>query len=192
LWYSPATCEVLVFHLPSLQDWPVVQSLGRQLLERNDPRCLLHLTSSESIMAAWFQASPDDRARMTARRPLLRVLQAEPHPARLELERLLALERLVWQRFNHHRYEQYASAWKRFFREWRREDDWEWPTSEPFWLQHQRVAEAAGRHGLPENPLEDRPPDQLLEAALEEVTALARATEEELAKVLPPVNELLP
>ena len=135
------------------KDWPMVQSLGRQLRERNDSLCLLHLTAAEALISAWPHASAEDRARLAARRPLLRVLDAERPPAALDLERLLAVERLIWQRVNEKRYTRFTRAWKDFFRQWRRDDDWQWPLSEPFWLQHRRLVEAAHRHGLPGRPV---------------------------------------
>ena len=129
---------------------------------------------------------------MAARRPLLRALDNSPPPERLDLERLLALERLVWERVNEQRHGRYTRAWKNFYRQWRQEENWEWPTDEQFWLQHRRLVEAARRHGLPANPLAGVRPAQLVEAALPEVAKLGGASEKEIAQVLPPVDELLP
>jgi hypothetical protein len=83
-------------------------------------------------------------------------------------------------------------AWKDFYRQWRREDDWEWPVSEQFWLQHRRLTQAVRRHGLPPNPLANLPPCDLVRAALEEVATVGAASQNEIARVLPPTEELLP
>ncbi|MBI2929652.1 MAG: hypothetical protein HYY24_28660 [Verrucomicrobia bacterium] len=174
------------------KDWPILQGLGQQLWERNNALCLLHLTEPGALLAAWRASPSEVRARMAARRPLLRALDAAPPPARLDIERLLALERLVWERVNEQRHSRYTRAWKNFYRQWRREEDWEWPTSEQFWLQHRRLVEAVHRHALPAKPLANVPPEQLVEAALREVAKLGGAAENEIAQVLPPVDELLP
>lgn len=129
---------------------------------------------------------------MTVRRPLLRALDDSPAPEKLDLERLLALERLVWERVNEQRHERYTRAWKDFYRQWRREDDWEWPVSEQFWLQHRRLTQAVRRHGLPPNPLANLPPRELVRMALEKVAKVGAGSQNEIARVLPPVEELLP
>jgi hypothetical protein len=174
------------------KDWPMVRGLGRQLWERNNSLGLLHLTDPEALSMAWHASPSEARARLATRRPLLRALDATPPPGRLDLERLLALERLVWERVNEHRHARYTRAWKAFFRQWRQEEDWEWPTNEAFWQQHRRLVDAVHGHRLPPDPLAALRPDQLVEAALQEVAAVARATRNEIDKVLPPVEELLP
>jgi len=174
------------------KDWPILQGLGQQLWERGHALALLHLVDSEGLIAAWPSATPAIRAATAARRPLLRALDATPPPEQLDVERLLAVERLVWERVNEHRHGRYTRAWKDFYRQWRKEEGWEWVTSEPFWLQHRRLAEAARRHGLPPNPLADASKEQLVSTAIVEVAKLAAASEKEIAQVLPPVDELLP
>jgi hypothetical protein len=98
----------------------------------------------------------------------------------------------VWARVNEQRHSRYIRSWKNFYRQWRKEEGWEWPTAEQFWLQHRHLAEAARRHGLPPNPLADISREELVRAALAEVAVLAAAPENEIAKVLPPADELLP
>jgi hypothetical protein len=174
------------------RDWPIVQGLGQQLWERNQAWCLLHLTEAQALLAAWRSTRSEDHARMAMRRPLLRALDATPPPERLDLERLLAIERLVWERVNEQRHGRYARAWKNFYRSWRKEEGWDWPTAEQFWLQHRRLMAAAFEHGLPANPLAGVSRQELVGAAVVEVAKLAAARENEIAKVLPPVDELLP
>ncbi len=174
------------------KDWPIVQGLGQQLWERNITLGLLHLTDAEALRTAWHAATPATRASMTVRRPLLRALDDSPPLERLDLERLLALERLIWERVNEQRHGRYTRAWKDFYRRWRRDDDWGWPVSEPFWLQHRRLVQAAQRHELPPDPLANLPPHELVRMALEEVARVGAASQNEIAKVLPPAEELLP
>ena len=174
------------------KDWPIIRGLGQQLWERKQPLCLLHLTDHEALLAAWRTSSPEMREELVQRRPLLRALAASPPPGRLDVERLLALERMVWERVNEQRHERYIRAWKLFYRQWRREEDWQWPTEEQFWLQHKRLAEAVRRHGLPPNPLAGTSREDLVNAALPEVAKIGGATQNEIAQVLPPVDELLP
>jgi hypothetical protein len=174
------------------KDWPMIQGLGQQLWERKNRFCLLHLTVPARLIAAWQAATPEVRTEMARRRPLLRALIPSPPPELLQLERLLALERLVWERVNAQRHACYTSAWKDFYRKWRQEADWEWPTAEPFWLQHRRLVEAAQRCELTANPFAGLEPRQLVEAALLEVAKVGGASSAEIAQVLPPVDELLP
>ncbi|MBE7501813.1 MAG: hypothetical protein HS113_16220 [Verrucomicrobiales bacterium] len=174
------------------KDWPILHGLGQQLWERNNPLGLLHLTRPDALTTAW-QTCPDEvRSPLAARRPLLRVLDAAPPPPRPQLERWLLLERMVWERVNQARYDRFTRAWKRFHRQWRGDEDWDWPNAEPFWLQHRYLADAVRRHQLPPDPLAGLRPEQLVAAALEEVATVAHATRNEIDQVLPPVEELLP
>jgi hypothetical protein len=172
------------------KDWPIVQGLGQQLWERESILCLLHLTEPESLRTAWNGASSEERERVAARRPLLRALAGSQD--RLEIERLVALERLVWERVNAQRHGRYTRAWKDFYRRWRQEPEWQWLTEEQFWLQHRRVLKAAREHGLPANPMATVRKEDLVEAALKEVAKVGGASEQEIAQVLPPMEELLP
>ncbi|MBE7503130.1 MAG: hypothetical protein HS113_23170 [Verrucomicrobiales bacterium] len=174
------------------KDWPIVRGLGHQLWERGDVRCLLHLARPEALLAAWHALPRSACEAMAVRRPLLRVLERTPAPTRLDLERLVALERLVWERVNQQRQGRYTSAWKSFYRQWRQEEEWEWPVNEPFDRQHGRLLQAARRHGLPPNPLADVRPEALVQAAVHEVAGIDAATETEMAQVLPPTGALLP
>lgn len=174
------------------KDWPIVQGLGQQLSERGSPLALLHLTDALALLAVWREAGQENREKMAARRPLLRALDVSPPPERLDLERLLALERLIWERVNTRRHSAYTSAWKVFYRRWRQEQDWAWPAHGQFWSQHRQLLKAVREHGLPANPMASERREDLVEAALREVAKVGRASEEEIALVCPPVEELLP
>lgn len=174
------------------KDWPIIQGLGQQLWERNHVIGLLHLTEPDALLAAWRASPRAERAALAFRRPLLHALDATPPPKKLDLERLLMIERLAWERINEQRHARYTRAWKDFYRAWRRDEDWEWPVTEQFWLQHRRLVQAVRIHGLPPDPLTNLGPAELVAAAMLEVAKVAGASENEIAQVLPPVNELLP
>ena len=174
------------------KDWPILQGLGQQLWEHDHALALLHVTDADGLMTAWPTVTQSIRTATAARRPLLRALNATPPPGKLDVERLLAVERLVWERVNQHRHGCYTQAWKTFYRSWRQEEGWDWVTSEPFWMQHRRLAAAAHHHRLPANPLADVGKQKLIRTAISEVSKLAAASENEIAQVLPPVEELLP
>jgi hypothetical protein len=174
------------------KDWPIVHRLGEQLWEKRQAEGLLHIAEFGALMAAWQATSPDVRERMALRRPLLGALALPAKLERLRFERMLLLERLIWQRVNERRHACYTGPWRRFYRSWRQEPDWEWPTSERFSLQHQRLVSAVRAHSLPADPLAKLSKEALVEAAVQEVRELASATEAEVAQVLPPEYELLP
>jgi len=92
----------------------------------------LHINDFNALLAAWQAATNEVRRRMALRRPLLRALTMQPQPDRLMLERLFLLERLIWERVNAQRHSRYARPWRLFYRAWRKEPDWIWPTSENF------------------------------------------------------------
>ena len=108
------------------------------------------------------------------------------------MDRLLLIERLVWERVNDRRHGLYTRAWKDFCRRWRTEEGWAWPVNEPFPTQHRRLLLAARAHGLPPKPLAALSRDELVRLAVAKVTSLAAATESEPAQVRPPLEEMLP
>lgn len=172
--------------------WPMVHRLGEQLWEHGQAEALLHIADLDAILAAWDAAAPETRERMAVRRPLLRALASTPALERIQLERLILLERLLWKRVNQQRHARYTRPWRRFFRSWRQEPGWEWPTGEPFTRQHARLLTAARAHGLPADPLAECSKEALIETAVREVCGLAAASDAEVAQVLPPVYEMLP
>lgn len=174
------------------KDWPMVGGLGRQLAERRESTALLHAREHALLLNAWAAASPEQRLGAVRRRPLVKVLDRPTPPDRLALGRLLAIERTIWEQVNDHRHSRYTRAWKQFFRNWRRDEEWQWPTAESFAKQHRRLCEAAGRHGLPLDPLEGNVRAEVLSTALTEAAALSSATPEEMAQVQPPMEEMLP
>ena len=61
-----------------------------------------------------------------------------------------------------------------------------------FWTRHKRLYEAVRRHGGLSNLLKWMRDEDLVDAALPEISKLGGASENGIAKVLPPVDELLP
>ncbi len=174
------------------KDWPIVHGLARQLGEHGHPEALLHLQEFNSLAAAWQNADAESRKRLVHRRPLLGVFQAASPPTADSVERLLLIERLIWERVNGQRYSQYSRAWRDFHRRWRQEAGREWPTSEPFAAQHARLLQAANAHGLSTDPLVAVSRAELARQAVAKAASLAAATPSEIAQVLPPLDEMLP
>lgn len=174
------------------KDWPIVDGLGRWLWGKRIETGLLHITDLAELRAASNQAAPPARERMAVRRPLLRLLAQEPPVSDAELRLMVALERMVWERVNEKRHSRFTRSWRHFYRAWRREENWRWPTEEPFERQHQRLAQAAHRHALPANPLAEISREELVGAAVQELRSGDRFSEKDIAAVLPPVAELLP
>jgi len=171
------------------RDWPIVSSLGRRLWAARIDLGLLHITDPVQLRAAWLAAEAPSRQRLAVRRPLL--AQLTPAQSEGQVERLLLLERLVWERVNDQRYSRYTRAWKAFYRLWRGAEDWDWPTSEPFGMQHQRLSNAVRQHGLPPDPLATVGREALVRTAVQRLVEMG-FPETEVAQVLPPVDELLP
>jgi hypothetical protein len=171
------------------RDWPIVDGLGQRLWASDLPTGLLHINHPKLLRDAWRTTDQNTKARMGARRPLLTRLDDLPSAG--ELDRLLLLERLVWERVNYERHSRYTSSWKSFYRRWWTEKEWQWPTSEPFWMQHKRVVRAVHEHKLPPDPLASLSKSQLIDAALLRLEEMG-FPQTEVAQVLPPVEELLP
>ena len=108
------------------------------------------------------------------------------------MERLLLIERLIWERVNDQRHGYYTRAWEEFFRRWRKEQGWAWPVNEPFPGQHDRLLHAARVHGLTSNPLAAISREDLVRLAVAKVASLSAATASEIALALPPSDEMLP
>lgn len=147
------------------------------------------MQDGERLRHLWSSASVEARQAAATRRPVLRKIETEPLPDRLE--GWIRLERLVWQCINRERYGRYQQAWKDFYRRWRQEPDWSWPTAESFVLQHRRLVAAALRHGLQTNPLADTDPGRMLEAALAKAAAVSFAPLDQVRSVAPGATERL-
>ena len=117
-------------------------------------------------------------------------LDSESDPDRIYA--LVRTERIVWECVNQERYSLFTRAWKDFFRQWRREKNWQWPTSEPFQRQHARLLDAARRHGLPADPVGAVGRQKILETALRRAAVRANRSPEQIAQMHPPLSELLP
>lgn len=174
------------------KDWPIVDGLGQRLWRARLPAGLLHITNLEVLRAAWQAISPDARESLAARRPLLKSLAAGTKLTQGRFELLLLLERLVWERVNERRHRCYTQPWKDFYRQWRKEEHWEWPSNELFVFQHECLLAAARRHSLPADPLANLTKAELVQTAIDQILAMERFTQNDIASVLPPVDELLP
>jgi hypothetical protein len=170
------------------KDWPVVFSLGRQMLERGDWRGVLHVQDTDMLADAWAEVPPENRSELTRQRPLLALIERSPQ----RLRRAIAVERALWVAVNQARYGSYQRAWKQFFRRWRSEPGMQWPLAAPFHQQHQVVAAACEDHQLPVNPFDERERRAALAQALADVAEIMAATAAELDEIAPPLEVLLP
>ncbi|MBI4864354.1 MAG: hypothetical protein HY815_29455 [Candidatus Riflebacteria bacterium] len=172
------------------KDWPLVDGLGWQLAVLERPDSLLHLQDPVKLREVWERTGTPLREALAQRRPLLRKLDAET-----DLDRLhgfVRLERLIWECVNEDRWGTFLRAWKEFYRRWRDEAGWEWPTAEPFFEQHERLTDAARRHALCTDPLGQITRDVIIETGLRRAATRALQPRELVLEVAPPASELLP
>ncbi|MBK8101033.1 MAG: hypothetical protein IPK26_28450 [Planctomycetes bacterium] len=174
------------------KDWPFVDGLGWQMAEQlGEPaRAILHVQEAERLRHLWQMLSGDQRATAVVARPMLAMVEKETDLARLE--GWVRLERLLWQSVNRLRHERYQRAWKDFYRRWRQEPDWVWPTAEPFLVQHRRVVAAAERHQLPTDAMAGITAAELFEHGLARAAAIAFVPSDTIRAIAPPLGELLP
>ncbi|MDA0814635.1 MAG: hypothetical protein O3C21_19845 [Verrucomicrobia bacterium] len=173
------------------KDWPIVDGLGWQFAAANDYRqAVLHIQNAPRLIELWAEIPAAERRAVQTMRPLLGLIQQSIDP--LELSGWIRLERLLWELVNRERYGIYQRAWKEFFKKWRTEDDWIWPTAEPFEDQHRRVLNAADRHSLPVNPMDGIDPQSLVDTAARNAAKAGLTSAENVERVLPPTSVLFP
>jgi hypothetical protein len=170
------------------KDWPIVFALGRQAVANGDVRGILHGQDADWLVATWSDIPADERGELTRRRPLLGLIDTQAN----RLRRAIAIEKQVWVSINRERYGIYQRSWKDFFRQWRRERGFEWPPDIPFRRQHELLYRAAGKYGLPQAPLDQATRDNALDTARADAADILAATQEELDRIIPPLEELLP
>ncbi|MFN9370140.1 MAG: hypothetical protein ACK6CT_15475 [Planctomycetia bacterium] len=172
------------------KDWPLVNGLALQAFFDGEPEAVLHLREPSVLREAWDRTPPSLRASFARERPLLATLSDHGDA---ELDRLLLVEQLLWQCVNRERYIVYQRAWKAFYRDWQQDRVGEWPTAEPFLLQHRRVCEAARTHALPPAPLaSEATRREVFDRGRDRVASLAAATLQELQLVAMPLDTILP
>jgi len=170
------------------KDWPFVFALGRQAMAMGDVRGVLHGQEADWLIDAWSQVPEDSRVGLIRQRPLLGLIDTQPH----RLRRAIVIEKHVWGSINRERYSVYQRSWKEFYRQWRREPGFQWPRQIPFLEQHARLDEAAGRYSLPQLPLDDSARHAALATARADAAEILAASDEELENIVPPLEVLLP
>jgi hypothetical protein len=170
------------------KDWPFVFALGRQAMAMGDARGVLHGQEANWLIDAWSRVPETMRAGLIRQRPLLGLIDAQPQ----RLRRAIVIEKQVWASINRERYGIYQRAWKEFYRQWRREPDFQWPRPIPFREQHARLDEAAGKYVLPKSPLIDSARRAALAKAREDAAELLAVMDEEWDAAVPPLEVLLP
>jgi hypothetical protein len=171
------------------KDWPIVNGLALQDYYAGLPEAVFHLREPDILRLAWGRVPDGARDDMIAERPLLAHLE-RLDPCRLD--RMLLIERTLWECINRERYRVYQRAWKDFYRDWQRDRVGEWPTSEPFFQQHRMVCAAVRQHCLPAAPLAALARrTELYDAGLNRARSLVAATDEELSMVAMPLGIIL-
>jgi len=172
------------------RDWPIVDGLGLQLRRRDPERALLHIQDAVLLRETWTTATSDARARAEARRPLLGLIDLVRDDD--SLDAWIRRERIVWETANQERYGLYRTSWKDFHRRWRADDAFDWPTSDRCRTQHERLLEATSRFGLARDPLGTAGREAIYERATRRAAVRAGASPAEIARVAPPLREVLP
>ena len=96
------------------KDWPFVNGLAIQACNEGDRDGLLHLREGSLLREHWAGVTGTDRERLSVLRPLLGALPTLDDD---RLERLLAIERTIWEAVNRERYRCYQHEWKEFYRD---------------------------------------------------------------------------
>jgi len=170
------------------KDWPFVFALGRQAMALGDVRGVLHGQEADWLIDAWSQVPEKTRVGLIRQRPLLGLIDTQPR----QLRRAIVIEKQVWGSINRERYGVYQRSWKQFYRQWRREPDFQWRRRIPFREQHAALEEAACRYALPNVPLDDSARRAALVKARADAAEILAASDEELDNTVPPLEVLLP
>jgi len=172
------------------KDWPFVNGLAIQECNEGNMDGLLHLREIPLLRQYWSELEPSRRQQLRAIRPLLGNLEACDES---RLERLLVIERGIWEYVNRERYLVYQHDWKEFYRRWQKDQVGQWPSSEPFGQQHRRVAEAVFEFNLPAAPIMTPAQKQsLFNKGIQRAVTLLAATPEEIQTILFPLDVILP
>jgi hypothetical protein len=174
------------------KDWPIVDGLGRQMRGFGISGALEHIQHPASLKAAWSETDAEERKKATSQRPLLKRLAENDDIDEDVLQRWLFVERQVWETINQVRYSCYNKAWKEFYRTWRKEENWVWPTSENFALQHRRLKHACEIHSLPVDPFPAEMRETVFYEGLRKASLRTGETKEILKEIAPPISVMLP
>ncbi len=169
------------------KDWPIVFSLGQQAIAAGDIRGVLYGMDADWLVTTWATIRVEDRESLVRLRPLLSWIEDQPK----RLRRGLLIEKYFWSTVNRGRYHLYTRRWKDFYHQWRLEPDFTWPLIAPFVEQHARLVQATRRYELPPEVLESKRAEIVQHAAVETMEVFA-ATEDELQKLTPPIELVLP
>jgi hypothetical protein len=172
------------------KDWPIIDGLAGILAGANDPGAVLHMQSAPQLRAAWQALDAATKQRSLAHRPLLAQIADQPDDE--VLQGLIALERTIWETVNQERYRRFQQEWKEFYRRWKKEDLWEWPTGEPFSRQHERIVNAARKYELPPVVLDEAAKDAAWERGIGRAILRSGRPEAMVRAVTPPRRRMLP
>lgn len=172
------------------KDWPIVNGLAMQACNAGETSGLLHLREPALLRHHWMELDAPSRAELIATRPLLNQLATANDDI---LDRLLLIERNLWECVNRERYLVYQHEWKEFYRRWQKDDVGQWPSAESFADQHRLVCDAAARFGLTPEPLAPvSVREALYQKGVARVIVLTAASPAEIQAVAMPLETILP
>jgi hypothetical protein len=172
------------------KDWPIIDGLSRILAGAQAPEAALHMQHAPTLRAAWQALPGSARERLLPHRPLLGLIESEPDDD--ALQGLIRLERTVWETVNQERYRRYQHEWKEFYRRWKMEDLWEWPTSEAFSRQHERLVRAARIYELPVVILDEAAKEAAWTRGIERAILISGRPAATVHAITPPRMRMLP
>jgi len=170
------------------KDWPFVSALARQSKASGDVRSIQHGQDADWLIEAWTQIPEEDRSSFIDQRPLLQLISS--HPDRLR--RAIMIEKHIWQTVNRSRYQAFQGPWKDFYRKWRREPGFHWPSGDCFEHQCRILETAAEKYELPVAPFSDLLRTAALTSARKDAADIFAATDEEINQIAPPIEVLMP
>ena len=170
------------------KDWPFVFALGKQSIAEGDLRGVLHGQDAEWLVTQWSLVPKKQRDEFCHQRPLLSLIDTQPE----KLRRALMIEKQLWQSVNKLRYNSFQTAWKDFFRQWRRETEFQWPLEQCFAEQRKCLTTAAAAYGLCKEPLTEAIKQAAFVEARRDVAEIFAASEDELNQIVTPIEVMLP
>ena len=172
------------------KDWPFVNGLAIQECHEGNMEGLLHLREISLLRQLWNELDCSRREQLSAIRPLLGILTGCEES---RLERLLMIERGIWEYVNRERYLVYQHEWKEFYRRWQRDQVGQWPSSEPFGRQHHRVVDAVLEFNLPAAPILTPAQKQVIfNKGVQRAVTLFAASPAEIEAIIFPIDVILP
>jgi hypothetical protein len=172
------------------KDWPIIDGLARILEGAQMPEAALHMQQAAALRAIWRALPTAVQNTLLPHRPLLAMIESVSDDDMLQ--GLIRVERTIWETVNQERYRRYQHEWKEFYRRWKKEDFWEWPTPEPFSRQHERLVRAAKTYDLPVVILDEAAKEAAWTRGIERATLISGRPSATVLALAPSRGRMLP